>query len=79
MPEGYEAVAVQIDFVAGELGISRAQIAGVGDGANDLKFLAECGVSVAYRAKPMVCEQTTYVLNHSGLDALLCLLSAETT
>ena len=63
--------------VAAELRISRAQIAGVGDGANDLKFLAECGVSVAYRAKPVVREPTTYALNHSGLDAMLFLLSAE--
>ncbi len=63
--------------VAAELGISRAQIAGAGDGANDLKFLAECGVSVAYRAKPVVHDQTTYALHHSGLDALLWLLSAE--
>ena len=63
--------------VAAELGASRAQIAGVGDGANDLKFLAECGVSFAYRAKPVVREQTTYAINHAGLDAMLCLLSAE--
>ncbi len=63
--------------VAAELGINRGQIAGVGDGANDLKFMAECGVSVAYRAKPVVRDQTTYALNHSGLDALLYLLSAE--
>lgn len=63
--------------VAKELGASREQIAGVGDGANDLKFLAECGVSFAYRAKPVVREQTTYAINHSGLDAMLCLLSAE--
>lgn len=63
--------------ISHELGISREQIAGVGDGANDLKFMAECGVSVAYRAKPVVREQTTYALNHSGLDAMLCLLSAE--
>ncbi len=63
--------------VAAELGISRTQIAGVGDGANDLKFLAECGVSVAYCAKPVVRGQTTYALNHSGLDAMLWLLSAE--
>lgn len=63
--------------VATELGISRAQIAGVGDGANDLKFMAECGVSVAYRAKPVVREKTSYALNHSGLDAMLWLLSAE--
>ncbi len=63
--------------IAAELGLSRAQIAGVGDGANDLKFLAECGVSVAYHAKPVVRGQTTYALNHSGLDALRWLLSAE--
>ncbi len=63
--------------VTKELGISRAQIAGVGDGANDLQFMAECGVSFAYHAKPVVRERTTYALNHSGLDALLWLLSAE--
>jgi phosphoserine phosphatase len=65
--------------VAGELGLKREQIAGVGDGANDLKFMAECGVSVAYRAKPVVREQTSYAINHSGLDALPWLLSAENT
>ena len=65
--------------VAAELNISREQIAGVGDGANDLKFLAECDVSVAYRAKPVVREHTTYALNHSGLDAMRWLLSAENT
>jgi len=63
--------------VAAELKISREQIAGVGDGANDLKFLAECGVSFAYRAKPVVREKTSYAINYSGLDAMLCLLSAE--
>jgi phosphoserine phosphatase len=63
--------------IAGELGLRREQIAGIGDGANDLKFMAECGVSFAYRAKPVVREQTTYAINHSGLDALLWLLSAE--
>ncbi len=63
--------------VAGELGISKAQIAGIGDGANDLKFMAECGVSFAYRAKPVVREQTTYAINHAGLGGLLHFLSAE--
>lgn len=63
--------------VAAELGISRAQIAGVGDGANDLKFMVECGVSVAYRAKPVVRDKTTYAINHAELDAMLYLLSAE--
>jgi len=63
--------------VAAEIGASKEQIAGVGDGANDLKFMAECGVSFAYRAKPVVREKTTYAINHAGLDAMLCLLSAE--
>jgi phosphoserine phosphatase len=39
--------------------------------------MAECGVSIAYRAKPVVREQTSYAINHSGLDALPWLLSAE--
>lgn len=72
-----EAKRAALLKVAGELGLKREQIAGIGDGANDLKFMAECGVSFAYRAKPVVREQTTYAINHSGLDALLWLLSAE--
>jgi phosphoserine phosphatase len=63
--------------ISAEIGASKEQIAGVGDGANDLKFMAECGVSFAFRAKPVVREKTTYAINHSGLDAMLCLLSAE--
>lgn len=53
------------------LGIRREQIIGMGDGANDLKFMAECGVSVAYHAKPIVRGQTTHAINHGGLDCVL--------
>ena len=56
------------------LGLTREQIAGVGDGANDLKFLAECGVSVAYHAKPIVRGQTTHTLNFTGMDGMAWLL-----
>ena len=55
--------------VSASLGIQREQIIGMGDGANDLKFMAECGVSVAYHAKPIVRGQTTHAINFSGLDA----------
>ncbi len=57
------------------MGIRREQIVGVGDGANDLKFLAECGVSVAYRAKPIVRERTTHAINHVGLDGVMNLFN----
>jgi phosphoserine phosphatase len=61
--------------VRDELKISKEQIVGVGDGANDLKFLGECGVSVAYHAKPVVNRQATHAINHVGLDGLLQLFS----
>lgn len=53
------------------LGCKREQIIGVGDGANDLKFMAECGVSVAYHAKPIVRGQTTHAVNYGGLDVVV--------
>ena len=60
------------------LGIAREQIIGIGDGANDLKFMAECGVSIAYHAKPVVRGQTTYALNHVDLNGVLPLFNAAT-
>jgi phosphoserine phosphatase len=72
-----DAKLVAMRRIAAEIGASKEQIAGVGDGANDLKFMAECCVSIAYRAKPVVREKTTYAINHTGLDALLWWLSAE--
>jgi phosphoserine phosphatase len=62
--------------VSASLGIKREQIIGMGDGANDLKFMAECGVSVAYHAKPIVRGQTTHALNFCGLDAVVNFFSS---
>jgi phosphoserine phosphatase len=53
------------------LGISKAEVIGIGDGANDLKFMAECGVSVAYHAKPIVRGQTTHAINYVDLAGVL--------
>lgn len=61
--------------VRDELGIAKGQIVGVGDGANDLAFLGECGVSVAYHAKAVVREKTTHMIDHVGLDGLLNLFN----
>jgi phosphoserine phosphatase len=51
--------------------ISPHQAIVVGDGANDLQMMAIAGLSVAYRAKPVVRDETTHAINHCGLDALL--------
>jgi len=56
---------------AQRLGATREQTVAIGDGANDLKMMAVAGVSIAYRAKPVVREKATHALNHSGLDAVL--------
>jgi phosphoserine phosphatase len=59
-----------------ELKLSPEQVMVLGDGANDLKMMAEAGTSIAYHAKPVVQQQATYALNHSGLDAVLSLFPA---
>lgn len=57
------------------MGIERSQIIAIGDGANDLKFMAEAGVSIAYHAKPVVRNQATHALTHVGLDGVLNLFN----
>ena len=43
----------------------------IGDGANDLKMMALAGISVAWRAKPVVREKATFALSHAPLDGVL--------
>ncbi|HEV7799917.1 MAG TPA: phosphoserine phosphatase SerB [Burkholderiales bacterium] len=59
------------------LGLRREEIIGIGDGANDLKFMAECGVSIAYHAKPIVRGQTTHAINHVDLSGVLPLFNED--
>jgi phosphoserine phosphatase len=56
-----------------KLGATHDQIVAIGDGANDLKFMSEAGVSIAYHAKPVVREKAIYCFDHVGLDGLLSL------
>ena len=58
-----------------ELGLKPAQVIAMGDGANDLKMMAQAGISIAYHAKPVVRAQAGYALNSVGLDGLVNLLA----
>lgn len=63
-----------LNRVRSELNLAPTQVIVMGDGANDLKMMAEAGVSIAYRAKPVVREQASHALNQMGLDGILPLL-----
>jgi phosphoserine phosphatase len=65
------AKAQKLIDTCAELGCTPTQAIAIGDGANDLKMMRAAGVSVAYRAKPVVREQATYAISHNGLDAIL--------
>lgn len=57
-----------------ELELKPDEVIAMGDGANDLKMMAQAGVSIAYHAKPVVREQASYALNFVGLNGLVNLL-----
>ncbi|MGZ3238710.1 MAG: phosphoserine phosphatase SerB [Burkholderiaceae bacterium] len=57
--------------VCAELNISPSQAIIMGDGANDLKMMNIAGISVAFRAKPIVRAQADVALNFVGLDGIL--------
>jgi len=54
-----------------QLGIATERAIAMGDGSNDLKMMAEAGLSVAFRAKPVVRESASVAFNFVGLDGLL--------
>lgn len=65
------AKADEVRRVCALLDIEPARAIVIGDGANDLEMMAVGGVSVAYRAKPIVRAKATHALNFSGLDGVL--------
>jgi len=66
-----DAKAAKFRAVMNELGAKREQTVAIGDGANDLKMMAEAGVSVAFHAKPVVRAQASCAISYSGLDAVI--------
>jgi phosphoserine phosphatase len=65
------AKAAKFHQLSRRLGAKPAQTVAIGDGANDLSMMAEAGVSVAYRAKPVVREKATHSLSFTGLDGVI--------
>ena len=54
-----------------QLGCEPSQAIACGDGSNDLKMMAAVGISIAFKAKPIVQEQASYAINHNGLEAAI--------
>ncbi len=63
-----------VQRVCAQLGIDPRRAIVMGDGANDLQMMGIAGLSVAFRAKPVVRAQAAVALNFSGLDGLLTIL-----
>lgn len=64
-----------VERVCFDMGISPKQAIVMGDGANDLKMMGIAGLSVAFRAKPVVRAQADVALNFVGLDGVLNLFT----
>jgi phosphoserine phosphatase len=65
-----------VERVCQQLDIASQQTIVMGDGANDLQMMRIAGLSVAFRAKPVVRAQADVALNFVGLDGLLNLFAA---
>ena len=65
------AKAARFEELARALGLAKEQTIAIGDGANDIPMMEAAGVSIAYRAKPVVRAKATCALDHSGLDGVI--------
>lgn len=66
-----DAKAMKFLEVKEKVKAEKHQTVAIGDGANDLKMMAQAGLSVAFRAKPVVRAQADCALQWSGLDAVV--------
>jgi phosphoserine phosphatase len=65
------AKAERLREVARAIGARREQTLAIGDGANDLPLMAEAGISVAFRGKPVARDFADFALDYAGLDGVL--------
>jgi phosphoserine phosphatase len=69
-----DAKAAKFREILSKLGAKKDASLAIGDGANDLKMMEAAGLSVAFRAKPVVQARASCALNWCGLDAVANLL-----
>ena len=69
------AKATYLDEACRLLGYTKANAMTIGDGANDLIMMNGSGISIAYKAKPIVKEKADAAFDRVGLDAALLLIS----
>jgi phosphoserine phosphatase len=69
------AKAAYLDEACRLLGCTKTNAMTIGDGANDLIMMNGSGISVAYKAKPVVKEKADAAFDRVGLDAALLLIS----
>ncbi|WP_353189670.1 phosphoserine phosphatase SerB [Pandoraea pnomenusa] len=72
-----EVKARTVAETAAQFGATPDQAIVMGDGSNDLQMMAIAGLSVAFRAKPVVREKASVAFNYAGLDGLLSLFRNE--
>lgn len=70
---GRAAKVEAMQQITTRLGLTKADVLAVGDGANDLGMLGCAGTGVALHAKPAVAAQCDVRINHGDLTALLYL------
>ncbi len=66
-----DAKKAMVESQSAALGVPASAAIAIGDGANDLQMMSVAGLSVAFRAKPVVQSKATVALNFSGLDGVL--------
>jgi len=70
---GRQAKLDYLHDYCGQLGISTAQAAAIGDGANDMQMLQAAGMGIAFEGKPALRAAIPLQLNYSDLSAALYL------
>jgi phosphoserine phosphatase len=68
---GKDAKLAALNRLRQRLGLARADVIAVGDGANDIPMLEAAGLGVAYHGKPAVAAAASARIDHADLTALL--------